>query len=242
MTTGLASSNREKRGSDAAGGASASLEVADRVREAVLAGALKPGERVNEVHLSRNLGVSRTPTRAALHALAAEGLLDYERNRGFTVRDYTFGEISDAYEIRAVLEGLACRFAAQRGLPEAEREKLERALRRGDRIVADFNDAPERIDEYRAVNVDFHDAIIASARNRMLADIIRLTFARPGATHRNIVAFTERAVRQRHDDHHRIYEALMRGDAWRAEVLMREHVTSVKSSRLQSIPALFDDK
>lgn len=236
MATSLASSNGEKRAADGSGGVSASLDVADRVREAVLSGVIKPGERVNEVHLSRSLGVSRTPTRAALHALAAEGLLDYERNRGFTVRDYTFDEISDAYEIRAVLEGLACRFTAQRGLPESERLKIERALARGDEIVANFNDEPGRIDEYRAVNVDFHDAIIAAARNRMLADIIRLTFARPGATHRNIVAFTERAVRQRHDDHHRIYDALARGDAWRAEVLMREHVTSVKSSRLQSIP------
>lgn len=236
VSTGLATSGLEKRPADAATGASASLEVADRVRDAVLAGRLRPGERVNEVHLSRSLGVSRTPTRAALHALAAEGLLDYERNRGFTVRYYTFAEISDAYEIRAVLEGLACRFAAQRGLPEPEREKIERALSLGDRIVADFKEDPGLIDEYRDVNVNFHDAIIASARNRMLADIIRLTFARPGATHRNIVSFTERAVRQRHDDHHRIYEALMRGDAWRAEVLMREHVTSVKSSRLEGIP------
>lgn len=217
-------------------GGPASLNVAEKVREAILSGDLPPDERVNEVHLSRRLGVSRTPTRAALHALAAEGLLDYERNRGFTVRAYSTTEISDAYEIRAVLEGLACRFAAERGIESPERESMERALAQGDVIVAGFQENPSRIDEYRVVNVSFHDAIIASSRNRMLADIIKMTFARPGATHRNIVSFTHPEVRRRHDDHHRIFDALIAGDAWRAELLMREHVTSVKSSRLQSLP------
>lgn len=220
-------------------GAPASLNVADKVREAILSGDLPPDERVNEVHLSRRLGVSRTPTRAALHALAAEGLLDYERNRGFTVRAYSTAEISDAYEIRAVLEGLACRFAAERGIESPERDLMEKALVQGDVIVAGFQENPSRIDEYREVNVSFHDAIIASSRNRMLADIIKLTFARPGATHRNIVSFTHPEVRRRHDDHHRIFEALISGDAWRAELLMREHVTSVKSSRLQTLPGPF---
>ena len=67
---------------------SAAISATDRLREAILTGAHKPGERINEVHLSRALGVSRTPTRAALHALSAEGLVDYTRNRGFTVREF----------------------------------------------------------------------------------------------------------------------------------------------------------
>jgi GntR family transcriptional regulator, vanillate catabolism transcriptional regulator len=113
---------------------------------------------------------------------------------------------------------------------------MEKALAQGGDIVSGFQENPSRIDDYREVNVRFHDAIIASSRNRMLADIIKLTFARPGATHRNIVSSTHPEVRRRHDDHHRIFEALIAGDAWRAELLMREHVTSVKSSRLQTLP------
>ena len=93
-----------------------SISATERLREAILNGELQPGERINEVHISRDLGVSRTPTRAALHALAAEGLVDYAHNRGFTVREFPLQAVMDAYQIRATLEGLACRLAAERGL------------------------------------------------------------------------------------------------------------------------------
>jgi len=214
---------------------SRSMYVADRVREAILSGALPPGHRVNEVHLAREMGVSRTPIRAALHALGAEGLLDYEANRGFTVRDYSMASIADAYEIRAVLEGLACRFAAERGLDAHDRPSFEAALEAGNAVLDRFEGATEQIAAYRAANVAFHDAVIAAARNPMLHDTIRMPLTRPGATFRNIVSFNRRDVRWRHDDHHRIYEALLARDGWRAEVLMREHVASVKVSQLRQL-------
>ena len=91
------------------------LSVMDRVREAILGGAVVAGERLNEVQLSKTLSVSRTPVRAALQALAGEGLLDYAPNRGFTVREFPLPAIVDAYDIRAALEGVAVRFAAERG-------------------------------------------------------------------------------------------------------------------------------
>lgn len=214
-----------------------SLAIADHVREAILSGALPPGQRINEVHLARDLGVSRTPTRAALHALGAEGLLDYEANRGFTVRTYTAESIADAYEIRAVLEGLACRFAAGRGLAPAQRAAFEASLRDGDAIIAAFRGTPDQMAAYRAANVAFHDTVLEASGNAMLHDAVRMTLTRPGATFRNIVTFTARDVRSRHDDHHRIFEAIVAGDGWRAEILMREHVGSVKRSQLGRMAA-----
>src|SRR5882672_12338989 len=74
--------------------------VMDQIREAVLNGSVAAGERLSEVRLSRTLAVSRTPVRAALQALAGEGLLDYAPNRGFTVREFPLDAIVDAYEIR----------------------------------------------------------------------------------------------------------------------------------------------
>lgn len=215
--------------------ASRSLSVAEQVRNDILSGAISAGVRLNEVHLSRALSVSRTPVRAALHALAAEGLLDYERNRGFRVRSYSPDAIADAYEIRASLEGLACRFAAERGLTADDRHAIEDALARGDAVVEAFDGGAAQEARYRGANVAFHEAVLGASHNRMLIDMIRLTFARPGAPHRAIVAFSHREVRRRHDDHHRIYEAIRGGDGWRAELLMREHVTSVKSSRLGAL-------
>src|SRR6218665_3411538 len=74
-----------------------SLSVMDRLREEILSGGHGAGRRLNEVHLSQALDVSRTPVRAALQALAGEGLLDYAPNRGFTVRAFQLSEIIEAY-------------------------------------------------------------------------------------------------------------------------------------------------
>src|SRR6476659_1136260 len=111
------------------------LSVMDQIREAILGGSLGAGERLNEVRLSKTLAVSRTPVRAALQALAGEGLLDYAPNRGFTVREFPLDAIVDAYEIRASLEGVAARFAAERGLSPDEKATIERSLRAGDRLL-----------------------------------------------------------------------------------------------------------
>ena len=201
-----------------------SMSSADRVRESILAGEFAPGERINEVHLSRALGVSRTPIRAALHALAAEGLLDYARNRGFIVREFAAQAVADAYQIRASLEGLACRFAAERGIAPEQRAAMEQALRDGDAILENIVLTERELVAYRAMNVMFHDAILGSAQSRMLSEAVRLTLNMPGATHRHIVSFRHADVRRRHDDHHRLFQLIMAGEGWRAELLMREHV------------------
>lgn len=209
------------------------MDVADQLREEILTGRIGPGQRINEVHLSAKLEVSRTPVRSALHALSAEGLLDYECNRGFSVRNYTTASVSQAYEIRAALEGVASRFAAERGVSNLQRARFEGALREGDTVIASFCGSADQIAAYRAANVAFHDEVLRAADNPILRKTIEMTLALPGATFRNIVAFSERAVRQRHDDHHRIYAAICAGDGWRAEFLMREHVSNVKQAQIQ---------
>src|SRR5258706_8273073 len=99
------------------------LSVMDQIREAILSGSIAAGERLNEVRLSRTLAVSRTPVRAALQALAGEGLLDYEPNRGFTMREFPLDAIVDAYEIRASLQGVSAPFAAESGPKPVGKEK-----------------------------------------------------------------------------------------------------------------------
>lgn len=207
-----------------------SISAADRVRESILTGQFAPGERINEVHLSRGLGVSRTPTRAALHALAAEGLVDYAHHRGFTVREFPMQAVLDAYQIRASLEGLGCRLAAERGLAEDQRTAMEQALRDGDDILKHDVLRESELIAYRAMNVMFHDAILAAAQSRMLMEAVRLTLNMPGSTHRHIVSFKHDDVRRRHDDHHRLYQLIVAGEGWRAEQVMREHVIGLAKS------------
>ncbi|MGM4895345.1 GntR family transcriptional regulator [Tardiphaga sp. 839_C3_N1_4] len=215
--------------------ANRSLSVTDQIRDAILDGTVSAGERINEVRFSKTLEVSRTPVRAALQALAGEGLLDYAPNRGFTVREFPLSAIVDAYEIRASLEGVAARFAAERGLSAEERAIIEESLVAGDKLLARGEFAEGDLTIYRGINGDFHDTLLGAARNRMLAEMIRICHHVPMSSSRNIVAFEHRDVRRRHDDHHRIYDAIMAREPWRAEVLMREHVSGVKSSLVKSL-------
>src|ERR1700726_4819543 len=106
-----------------------SESVVEALRAAILAGQFDPGERLHEVKLTALLGVSRTPVRAALQKLASEGLLDYTPNRGYTLREFSIDEVISAYEVRAVLEGLAARLSAERGLDVGETATLQQALR-----------------------------------------------------------------------------------------------------------------
>jgi GntR family transcriptional regulator of vanillate catabolism len=209
--------------------------VVEKLRAAVLAGEFTPGERLHEVRLTGRLGVSRTPVRAALQKLASEGLLDYTPNRGYTMREFSVGEIVSAYEVRAVLEGLAARLAAERGLSEDERATIVQALRDGDDLLQDWRLSDEHRSAYGRINASFHETIHAAAGSRMLTDVIFLCQQVPVSSPRNVVAFEERDVRRRHDDHHRIFEAIIGREPWRAEVLMRDHVASVKSSLVRSL-------
>src|SRR6202162_2480784 len=221
-----------------AGGARAgnrALSVTDLIREAILGGTVGAGERLNEVQLSKTLSVSRTPVRAALQALAGEGLLDYAPNRGFTVREFPLPAIVDAYDIRAALEGVAVRFAAERGLGPEEKEIIERALAAGDKLLERGSFEAGDLTIYRDINGDFHDGLLAAARNRMLSEMIRICHHVPVSSSRNIVGFEYHDVGRRHDDNHGIFEAVVAQEPWRAEMLMREHVSSVKASLIRSL-------
>jgi GntR family transcriptional regulator of vanillate catabolism len=212
-----------------------SLSVMEQIRNFILDGSINAGERMNEVRLSKTLDVSRTPVRAALQALAGEGLLDYAPNRGFVVREFPLNVIVDAYEIRASLEGLAARFAAERGLSDSERATIDKSLVAGDELLSRGEFVEGDLVTYRRINGDFHDTLLAAARNRMLSEMIRICHHVPMSSSRNIVAFEHRDVRRRHDDHHRIYEAIMAREPWRAEAVMREHVSSVRASLVKSL-------
>lgn len=211
------------------------LSVTDRLREAILGGEIATGVRLNEVRLSQMMEVSRTPVRAALQALAGEGLLDYVPNRGFLVRTFPLSEIVDAYDIRAQLEGLATRFAAERGLTDQDRDVIERALADGDALLNKGVFETGDMSRYRIINGNIHDTILGAARNRMLGEMIRICHHVPVSSNRNIVVFEHRNVRRRHDDHHRIYEAILSREPHRAEALMREHIAGIKSSLVNSL-------
>src|SRR5215218_10502661 len=87
-----------------------------QLREMLLEGEFKPGERLAELQLVERLGVSRTPVRLALASLEHEGLVQALDGGGYVVREFTRRDIDDAIELRGVLEGTAARLAAERGV------------------------------------------------------------------------------------------------------------------------------
>ncbi len=216
-------------------GSTRSAWLTEHLRQALLDGKFPLGSRLNEVHLSHQLDVSRTPVRAALHVLAGEGLLRYHANKGFVVRDLPLSEVVVAYEMRALAEGLAARLAAERGLSDESRRTLEQALAEGDAILSRRLNREVQRAAYANLNESFHSTIHAAAQSDLLNDVVRACQRMPQAAAHNVMAFELADVRERHKAHHQIYLAVLGREGQQAEMLMRAHVLSVKSSIVRSL-------
>jgi DNA-binding GntR family transcriptional regulator len=137
--------------------------VAGELRNMIVDGRLPAGERINEVHLSQQLGVSRTPLREALARLAQEGALRHMARIGYFVRPLTLEEFEQIYDIRPLLDPEALRLA---GLPS--RGRMERLQEFNDRIERE-SDADTIID----LDDEWHLELITDCPNKVLIDLIR---------------------------------------------------------------------
>lgn len=198
--------------------------VVRALREKILDGEHAPGGRLNEIDISNALNVSRTPVRAALAILAAEGLLEYVPNSGYVVRSYSAQDIEGVYAARAVLEGLAARTVAEKGLSDIARGILHKNLSETGALL-DFGDWTDEVrDNWGRLNEEFHEAIFEAAGNRHLSELIEKSRSIP----------LLKAVKFRwHDldtlavsfsDHEELFDAIVHGQGSRAEYLAREHV------------------
>ena len=207
--------------------------IALRLREMILRGELPPGERLGEVALAERLGVSRTPIRQALPALAREGLLAAAGRRGYVVRSFSPQDVLDAIETRGLLEGLAARRIAERGATPELIRSLKECLSQGDAILAKrrFESADEQ--RYSEMNGRFHTLIVEGAGSRIVADALARNDHVPFAS-ASAVAFSRDTsqllpvLNYAHRQHHAIVQALENREAARVEALMREHATPVK--------------
>jgi len=194
------------------------------LRDRILRGGYASGFHLQEAPLSDELGVSRTPVRAALAALAAEGLLDYGPNRGYLVRGFSLSDVLIAYDVRANLEGLACRLAAEHGLSEKSVAEIEDALTVGDAILSKGRLLDEDRESWIEMNDRFHVGLIRAAENWLLEDLVQQTYRVPLASSRVVHWYEYDAIKGSHDLHHRIYRYVRDRRAAQAEPLMREHI------------------
>jgi len=140
--------------------------VAEALRDAIKSGTLAPGQRLMEIQLAEELGVSRTPVREAIRKLELEGSVVMMPRRGTYVANLSIRDVNDVFEIRTALDSLACALAAER-ITENELESLQRLL------VA-IGGQIEAGDMEKIVETDmrFHDLLYQASRNTRLVGII----------------------------------------------------------------------
>jgi GntR family transcriptional regulator, vanillate catabolism transcriptional regulator len=201
------------------------------IREMVLRGEFKPGERIFEVPLAERLGVSRTPIRLALERLAQEGLLEtLESGIGFTVREFTLRDIWDAIEARGVLEGAAARLAAERLTDPHSMDRIRQINDEMDRLTEPYicssstAASSDVIVPFAELNLEFHSALVELARSPMLQWTIERLQMIPFATPRAVILpQTTELLTIAKEQHRAILEAVANREGTRAEMIVREH-------------------
>jgi GntR family transcriptional regulator, vanillate catabolism transcriptional regulator len=207
---------------------SQSLKAVLGVRDLVFSGHVRPGERLSEVALAEQLGLSRTPLRAALARLEHEGLLEPIPSGGYAVRGFSEEDVIDAIELRGVLEGTAARLAAERGVTPTKLATVRNLVAELDVTMAP---GPEKMpfERYVELNAQFH-AMLAELSGsaivqREIERVTQLPFASPSAfldAQAHVHAFrTSLFVGQA--QHRAIVEAIEMREGGRAEALAREH-------------------
>jgi GntR family transcriptional regulator of vanillate catabolism len=206
-----------------------SSTVVATLRKMIVDGHYGAGERLAEIPVSEALGVSRTPVRLAFRTLAQEGLLEPAGKRGFVVRAFSQRDVLCAVEVRGVLEGLAARQLAERGLSDGVRRTLHECLDAGEQLLAKGHLIESDIGTWSRLNQAFHGAIVGASDSRVIADAIARNDHLPFASASSIIidrAALDREYRKLHLaqlQHQLVVEALERGESARVEALMREH-------------------
>lgn len=197
------------------------------LRDLILNGTLQPGERINEVALSKDLGISRGPLREGLQRLAGEGLLTVISHRGTFVRQFDADEIVELYELRIALETyavrLACRRASEDDLTDLEALLAETATRIAETPSRAYPSEP-----------DFHARLIELSANSALARAWleakhKITLARIRSARQ---PFRARAALHEHID---ITSALGARDEDRAARLVADHLEHSMHSALAAL-------
>lgn len=202
--------------------------VFNTLRQAILRGELKPGERLMEIQLANKLGVSRTPIREAIRKLELEGLVLMIPRRGAEVAEITEKSLRDVLEVRGALEELAVKLACQK-ITDAEiaelrlaEKEFEQALKSGDVTI------------YAEADVKFHDVIYRATDNQRLIQLLfnlreqmyryRVEYLKREEVHENLLV-----------EHKRIIETIATRDMDAAVDAVCQHIDNQVSAVIDTI-------
>jgi GntR family transcriptional regulator, vanillate catabolism transcriptional regulator len=199
------------------------------LREMLVQGRLRPGEKIREVPLSEQLKISRIPLHLALERLAHEGFLEVLPTRGFRVQSFSVEDIYDSIELRGLLEGAAARMAAERLKDARSLAPIETLSRDILTLVRKPKMTIDVFTRYIELNARFHAALLDLAGSRMLRRAIGraccLPFASPSAfLNRQYISTDLRELFLISADQHcAIVDAIANREGMRAESVAREH-------------------
>lgn len=204
--------------------------VFNTLRKAILTGELKPGERLLEIQLANQLGVSRTPIREAIRKLELEGLVIMMPRRGAEVAQITEKDLRDVLEVRRALDALCAELACDR-ITEEEKQKLKEACDEFEKATA-TGDATT----IATADVALHDIIVEVTGNRRLIQLInnlseqmyryRFEYIKDENQHNNLV-----------EEHRMIYESIVSGDKEGAAKAAKLHIDNQESSIIKQLRA-----
>jgi len=203
-------------------------KILESIREAILKGTLKPGERVSEPELAERFGISRTPIREAFRQLESEGYLLVIPRKGAVVASLSERDVMEFYAIKSILEGHAARIAAER-MTERDLERLETINNRLQQIAGDGD-----IKTFFRIHNEFHELFIKASGNDKLVELINhlvlkfnrlrlASLAQPGRMDISV------------QEHRKIIEAFRKHDGELAENLVRRTATIGAEVLIQSL-------
>jgi GntR family transcriptional regulator of vanillate catabolism len=167
---------------------SQTLRALLQMRELLLRGEFRPGERSREIPLAARLHVSRTPLRLVLDRLEQEGLLAARPTGGFVAAEFSVQDIHDGIEIRGMLEGTAARLAAERLTGADELAEVRACLAGIDELLQRWTSGTSSLAEYITLNKRFHDLVVGLAKSGMIRRAIDRANAVPFASLSHMMA------------------------------------------------------
>ena len=210
--------------------------VFNTLRQAILKGELKPGERLMEIQLANKLGVSRTPVREAIRKLELEGLVLMIPRKGAEVAEITRQDMEDVLEVRTALEELAVKDACDH-ITDAQLSELKKASNEFKKALLEGKDLVTCAD----ADMHFHDVILSATNNRRLIQMLnnlseqmyryRMEYLTDERTHKTLI-----------EEHDAIRRALKKHDKVKAGAAIRVHIDNQKRSILESLTEKEEDE
>jgi DNA-binding GntR family transcriptional regulator len=212
---------------------SLSKTVYEWLRERIIDGTLRPGERIRERELAEQLKVSRIPVREALPQLESEGYIKTLPRRGAVVTQMTLRDAEELFDVRSSLEVLAAKLAARECAAGASTERLVAVLAEAENAVAGRE--AQRIAE---INSTLHDVILELSNNHLLQ---RTMFPISGRVRRLFHIVTDRDQAELHREHIALCEAIVSGNSRLAEALAFAHVEKSRQESMPIVAALLSE-